>query len=369
MIRTDELSLYEGRPFGNIMLKSNYSELIRLGFRPGDSVDVLFSSGKVLEDIPFLSACILPQGMMCLNAHESFDWLRIEKRFGSAWDFCGMKGDETGRIILHDPQKYAFLYRVFSTEFSLERTDYPSDECFTNYRELSCGHMRRGILYRSVASFDSFNVKPEFLERQKCLDRLMERDGIRYVINMTCDFQQMKTIFESGAYKGFYIQKLYDEGKVYSDLLSVDFSGPVFREQIASALRMLLKQPGPYLIQCKAGLDRTGFFCSLIGALAGADQAEITEEYMCSYDSLFGLTREKDREKYDILCRYQAERNIDIITQCSSSEEEHFSNEEQPSPRRKPEYTAGLCAAAEKYLKRCGFGESEISELKKLLME
>ena len=350
MIQTEDLSLYEGRPFGNIMLRSDYSELIRLGFRPGDSVDVHFGSGKVLEDIPFLNNCILPQGMMCLNAHESFDWIRVEKRFGSAWDFCGLTGDETGKVILHEPQKYAFLYRIFNTEFSLERDDYPSDECFTNYREFSCGNMRKRTLYRSVASFDPLSVRPEFTARQKYLDGLMERDGIRYVINMTCDRQQMKTFFESGIYEGYYIQKLYDEGKVYADLFSVDFSGPAFREQLASALHMMLKQPGPYLIQCKAGLDRTGFFCSLIGALAGADPSEITEEYMRSYDSLFGLTRENDPEKYDVLCRYQAERNIDIITQAALSAR-----------------SASLCGAAEKYLEQCGFGESEIAGLKKLL--
>ena len=351
------------------MLRSDYSELIRLGFQPGDSVDVHFSSGKVLEDIPFLSGCILPQRMICLNAHEGFDWIRIEKRFGSAWELCGLRGDETGRVLLREAQKYVFLYRVFNTEFSLNRDDYPSDECFTNYRELSGGQLRRRTIYRSVASFDPFSNIPEFRERQKYLGRLMEREGIRFVINMTCDRQQMKTLFESGMYKGYYIQKLYDDGKICSDLFSVDFSGSVFRKQLTSALRILLKQTGPYLIQCKAGLDRTGFFCSLIGALAGAEAGEITEEYMRSYDYLFGLTRETDREKYDILCRCHAERNTDIITQGISSSEECVPGEALPSPRRKPEYAAGLCAAAEKYLEQCGPTGSELAGLKRLLTE
>lgn len=368
MVQTGDLALYEGKPYGNIMFRSDYAGLIRLGFQPGDSVDVHFSGGAVLEDIPFLSGCILPEGIICVNAHEGFDWIRGEKRFGNIWDQSGIREGETAKIILRESRKYTFLYQIFNLEFTLERDDHPGDECFTNYRELSCGHLRKRMFYRSVASFDPDNRGPEFRKRQEILDRLIERDGIQSIVNMDCNRQQMEKLFASGEYNLFYVQKLYNEGNIFSDQFSIDYSGSVYRKQVTTLLRNLPKQTGPYLIQCKAGLDRTGFLCALLEALVGADLTEVIDDYMRSYDSLFGLTRENDREKYDILRRYQADRIIKIITLDNGSETPRFASEVETATEKATD-AIDLCAAAEKYLQRCGLDDAEIAGLKDFLTE
>ena len=347
MCQTGDLQINEGKPFGNIVLQSDYSEMIRLGFRPGDSVDVQFSSGAVIEDIPFLSGCILPEGMLCLNAHESFDWIRVEKRFGCAWELFPGGEEETGRVVLREAQKYADLYQAFTADFSIDRADFPSDEFFANYRPLSGGQIQEGRFYRSTASFDPDSSIAEFRNREKLLDRLIERDGIRLIINMTCGREQMTELFESGDYAGSYAEKLYKEGRIFSDLFPVDFTEAPFRDLLAAALRLMLKCGGPVLIQCKAGVDRTGFFCGLMEALAGADASEIRDDYMQSYECLYGMKRETDREKYDILCKYQADRILDIIAKNGASD--------------------NLSGAAEKYLEGCGLATDEIAELKALL--
>lgn len=346
MHQTDDYSVYKGEPFGNIMFAADFAALAHAGIRPGDSVDVCFAGGRILEDIPFLSGCILPAGMVCMNAHEGFDWIRIEKRFGNAWDYFGMKEPGTGRIVLREPGKYFTLFQAFNAEFSLARHDYPSDEFFANYRPLCCRQIRKRIFYRSASSFELENDSTPFEERRKCIDQLMERDGIRTVINMTCDPQQLKADFEAGQYEGFYIRKLYEEGRVYTDRFSVDFSSPVFRDSLASALRVLSAQEGPYLIQCKAGLDRTGFLCGLLEALAGASEEEIIGDYMRSYACLCGLTGESDPEKYEILKKYQADRILNILTLGKTE--------------------LRLADAAEAYLMQC-MSSAEISELKHLL--
>lgn len=347
MHQTDDLCVYKGEPFGNIMFAENFSALARAGIHPGDSVDVRFADGRILEDIPFLSGCILPAGMICMNAHEGFDWIRIEKRFGNAWHHFRMETPGTGRIVLREPGRYETLYHAFNAEFSLFREDYPSDEFFANYRMLCCRQLREKFLYRSASSFEPADDSTPFQERLKCIDRLMERDGIRTVINMTCDRQQLKANFDSGQYEGFYVKKLYEEGRVYADQFSVDFSSPAFQRSLASALRVLSTQEGPFLIQCKAGLDRTGFLCVLLEALAGAAEEEIVGDYMRSYACLCGLTEENDPEKYEILKKYQADRILNILTQGKAE--------------------LGLAAAAEAYLRQCMSGD-EISELKQHLI-
>lgn len=332
--QTGGLNVYEARPFGNIMLDSDFAALARVGIHPGDSVDVLFASGKVLEDLPFLSGCILPEGMICLNAHEGFDWLRVEKRFGNAWEHFRMRENETGRILLRESGKYAFLYRVFNAEFSLERKDYPSDEYFSNYRELRGGRLKKKMFYRSASSFPLPDDAASFRERQQCIDALIRRDGIRFVLNMACDGPVAERDFPCG---------------VYAARFPVDFSSPAFRSCLASALRALFERPGPYLFQCKAGLDRTGFLCGLLEALSGASPAEVVADYMLSYACLCGLTRESDPEKFDTLQKYQADRILNILTRDSPGE--------------------SLARAAEDYLHRCGMEPSEIALLKSLLTE
>lgn len=376
MIQTKDYNVYEGKPFGNIILESSYSELTGLGFEPGDSVDIRFSNGTELEDIPFLSGCVLPEGMICLNAYEGFEWIRIEKRFGRMWDSYVMTGKETGRIFLNEHRKYLLLQNVFNTDFSLSRECFPNDEVYANYRCLSGGKIRKWKFYRSSASFDPLHDRGEFVIRQKYLDKLLERDGIQFVVNMTCDKSQADEIFASRRYNGFYIQKLYEEGKVFSALFPADYSAPEFRRLLASALRLLMEHNGPYLLQCRAGLDRTGFVCCLLEALAGAEQKEITDDYMLSYECLCGVTKETNREKYDFLKMFQAERILKIMTQERSlsrniTAAELCSEVAATSERRYAEsYCSGaLSASAEKYLLQCGMLFEEISELKQILTE
>ena len=341
MLQTDSLYIYEGTPFGNIMLQSSFSELYSLGFRPGDSINVHFSNGTVLDDIPFLSGCILPEGMLCLNAHEGFSWVRIEKRFGRAWDLYEISESETAVIILNESQKYAFLQDTFNAGFSLSRDCYPSDEAFANYRPLRGGNIKENRFYRSTASFDPYYDRPEFIARQKMLDNLLCRDRIQFVVNMTCSNAQMETIFSSRVYNGAYLYKLYEAGGIYSDLFPADFSKPEFKSALLSALRVLMDHEGPYLIQCRAGLDRTGFVSGLLEALAGANPEEIAEDYMCSYGNLCGLTKEKDPQKYGTILRYQVDRILKTVTYGS----------------------------AEAYLEECGMSAFEISRLKQILSE
>ncbi len=348
MHQTDELCVYQSEQFGNIMFAADFAALVRAGIHPGDSVDVCFADGRILEDIPFLSGCILPAGMICMNAHEGFDWIRIEKRFGNAWKHFRMAEPGTGRIVLREPGKYQALYQVFNAEFSLAREDYPSDEYFANYRPLCCSSLRERTLYRSVSSFEAVNDGTPFPERLQCIDRLMERDGIRTVIHMTCDRKQLKAYFDSGRYDGCYIKKLYEEGRVYADCFSVDYASSAFLKSLVSALRVLLTQEGPFLIQCRAGLDRTGFLCSLLEALAGASEEEIIDDYMRSYACLCGITRENHPEKYEMLKKQQADVMLNTLKQGKAE--------------------AGPAAAAEAYLKQC-MSPAEISELKHFLTE
>ena len=63
----------------------------------------------------------------------------------------------------------------------------------------------------------------------------------------------------------------------------------------------MAEQPGPYLVHCTEGKDRTGYVCMLLEALCGASYDELETDYMLTYDNYYGITKESDPEKYDAI--------------------------------------------------------------------
>ena len=97
---------------------------------------------------------------------------------------------------------------------------------------------------------------------------------------------------------------------------------------MSRALLEMSGKEGPYLIHCMEGKDRTGFVCSLILALAGADREEIREDYMVTYANYYGITKEKTPEKYDAVLTFVddflyfvTDPNKEMVTAALSLEE------------------------------------------------
>ena len=51
----------------------------------------------------------------------------------------------------------------------------------------------------------------------------------------------------------------------------------------------MVEKPGPYLIHCLEGKDRTGYACAILEALCGATYDEIVNDYLITYDNYFGI--------------------------------------------------------------------------------
>jgi hypothetical protein len=56
-----------------------------------------------------------------------------------------------------------------------------------------------------------------------------------------------------------------------------------FCVQLRKGIQFMLNRPGPYLIHCYAGVDRTGFVAIVLEALMGATLHEIIDDYLKSF--------------------------------------------------------------------------------------
>ena len=83
--------------------------------------------------------------------------------------------------------------------------------------------------------------------------------------------------------------------------LSVSYSSDDFAQKLAAGLIEMSEHEGPYLVHCLEGKDRTGFVCALLEALCGATYDEMLDDYMITYQNYYGITRESDPDKYDVI--------------------------------------------------------------------
>ena len=83
--------------------------------------------------------------------------------------------------------------------------------------------------------------------------------------------------------------------------MPVDYTSDSFAETLAGGLARLSALEGPYLVHCTEGKDRAGFTSALLECLMGATEEEVVADYMVSYANYYGVTKESDSEKYELI--------------------------------------------------------------------
>ena len=163
---------------------------------------------------------------------------------------------------------------------------------------------------------------------------------------------EVEKYFARADYNSPYFLSLCQDNKVAFPDLKNDFTSAKYKEDLGKALKILIKNEGPFYIHCIEGKDRTGFVCALLEAFMGASLEEIEADYMLTYMDYFGVTKENDPETYALLHELKF---LDIIL-CIAGvhSEEQLKN-------------AKLMLSARRYLMECGLTFDEWSKLWYLL--
>jgi protein tyrosine/serine phosphatase len=140
-----------------------------------------------------------------------------------------------------------------------------------NFREIRTAGIGPGILYRSSHPVGGGSPDP-------AITKLAAGARIATILNLadtTRDIKQLATLAP-------WYRKILDAGGVIA--LGMDFKGMSrqFCARLRRGIRFMLNRPGPYLIHCYAGVDRTGFVAIVLEALTGATLYEIIDDYLKS---------------------------------------------------------------------------------------
>ena len=329
--------------FGGVYINCTIDDFNKLGFAYGDSVNVSFSNGYTINDIPYYNGYYVDEGELLLLAYPKYNYIKVGYNYGDdLWKVADISRTDRVSIVLNEKGKYIKNQQANDMQYSNEQGDTP-DEQFGNFRNVKVGNIKENVLYRSASPID--NV----INRSEVVDKLINEAKIQYVINLADDYANIENCLHTKSFNSPYYKSLYNSDKVIPLSMNMQYKSDEFSVTLSTGLTAMAKNEGPYLIHCVEGKDRTGFVCMVLEALSGASYQEIVNDYMLTYKNYYGITEESSSDIYKII----KERNIDHMLRymCGLDKDADLSD-------------VNYSEKAEEYLKSIGMTDYYILKLK-----
>ncbi len=345
-VKFENLNIIEDSKFNSAIVDLEYSKLNENGIFLGDSVNVKFSNGYELNDIPYFSGYYVKNEaplMVCYNGNGS---LKITKNNVGLWNEAKLESTMTVNIYLNESKKYLDTEEALSQVYSDDVSKYESKEKFSNFREIKVKNVKEGILYRGASPLNNSR------KRAAITDTLIKDKNINFVMDLADSEEDYKNDIESSDFASPYFKSLYESNRTILLGMNSAYSTQEYREKVVKGLNELIKNEGPYYIHCNEGKDRTGFVCILIESLLDSSYEEMKEDYMLTYSNYFNIDESNNPKKYNAI--------VDLYFH-SYLEEIFGSND--VSKMKEGKFKEG----AIKYLQKGGMKDEDISKLINLL--
>ena len=276
------VTITEDAEFHQISLNISIDDFNQLGFRYGDSCDILFPDGNLLKDIPYYNGYYCRTGQTQIVSYPGDASVGIAVcNSEPAWEIYRCREGDSVTVTLAEAGKYSDIQDALNTVYSNDRADYPDDAAFANFRVMSGGRLKKGLFFRGASPVN------DAYHRARFVDALIRETGIRFVLDLADTEEKIRIYAETSQPE--YFLSLHDAGLVAPLGLTASFMTGDFLKSLASGLREMVRHEGPYYIHCLEGKDRTGFVCLLLEALCGADESELEADYMKTYANYYGI--------------------------------------------------------------------------------
>ena len=335
-----QAKISEDTKFGSANVDISIDSFNKLGFNLGDSCDIKFSNGYQLLDVPYFNGYYVKNGDPVIVAYPSNENILITLNNTGIWNTANLTSDCTVDITLNTAYKYKDTQEALGQSYSLDRTEYSSDEEFCNFRSLSGGKLKDSLIYRGASPVDNSR------NRAKYTDTLLEKTGIKTIIDLADTKEDMEIYFIGEAYSSEYTKSLYDAGDICLLGMGSSYGSESYMKSVATGFKFMLEHDGPYYIHCMEGKDRTGFVCMLVEALCGATYDEMCSDYMVTYKNYYKITSDKTPEKYQAVVNLYFDSFMQFLHNSSTG-------------LKNADYTND----AKQYLKDGGMTDDEINSL------
>ena len=261
--------------YGNMETSIKSSELMDNGYEYGDMVNVVVA-GMAYKAPIVTTYSDVDVGNFLIRIKD--DQVFFSINYGNCQKKTGAEADMP--LVISMDEKGAYLLE-FETRHLVkveDRADVASDAVFANFREVTIGDIKEGMLYRSAnPSLDD--------ARAPYAEKLAQEAGIKSIVNFADSEESLAEHMNSI----HWYKDMYEKGHVILLDMDVDYSSAEFGQKIAKGYIFMAENKGPYLIHCNEGKDRAGFASVILESLMGGTMDEIQADYMISYANYYGV--------------------------------------------------------------------------------
>ena len=337
-------TITEVQKYGNVVMDIKPKALLDAGFEAGDMLNVQI--GDTTLTMPFCTSYSdVDTGSLLVRNDEKNDLLIVAINLGNFSTKYNAKVGDSIKFSLKEAKAYLSEYLLRQLKRTNERSDYASDSIFANFRSVVTAGIKPGVLYRGSSPINNE------IGRAAYSNALAEAVGVKTVLNLADNAENIKTYVAADDFNSAYYKKLVDKKSVKLLNMNVDIAGKDFSKKLAAGLKFMAGKKAPYMVHCTEGKDRAGFVSAVLEALMGAEMDEIVADYMVTYENYYKVV--KDSEQYNKI----AEANI-----VNAMTEVVFG-----MPKGSDISQVDIQEATEKYLRKIGVSKKTIAKLKKNL--
>ena len=306
-VSLNNCSIHRDDEFGGAYIDISIDGFNKLGFKFGDSLNLKFSNDVEYKDIGYYSGYYVPAGQELVVGYPGYDYVKFCINYGDdVYTINNFNKDTKVTITVNKEAKYKDIEDTLSINYSDDPTAYTSEEEFANFREITAGNVKQGILYRGASPIDNRRNRTEIV------DKLLQQNNILYDIDLA-DKGPTGSNYKINS----YMQSLIDDNKVSFLGMAAAYKNDDFANKLKQMFLDILDNEGPYYIHCLEGKDRTGYVCMVIEALLGASYEELVDDYFITYHNYYGI--EKGDRKYEVIKEIHIDEMIRFVFEFDQS--------------------------------------------------
>lgn len=199
----------------------------------------------------------------------------------------------------------------YNSGLSNDRSDYPSDEMFTNFYEITGGSIADDRFYRSFSPLTETRDgegNPVYT-RAYYVNELAYTYGIEFDIALSFTDAAVQSAVSNTKIAGHVVDVCGSGDYVAPDMKFLYFQQPEKTKTVLDAI--IDNGEIKYLIHCNQGRDRTAFVALIIQSLAGATSDEMRDDEAKAFANLYNI--DPSSEEFRVIAKLTYDRNMYLI--------------------------------------------------------
>ena len=267
--------------FGNALLKISPKEMSDAGFELGDVIQL--ANCDTMFSLPYYDGYYCSFGGIQVVSYNDYPNVMIASSFSTVPDNLGIAEGAKLSFSMFEKGGAIDVQNAMGVSYSNDFADYQNDTVkFANARNVVTGRIAEDRLFRTASPFDDLN------NRAFHVSSYLQKNGVRCVLDLADDEGELQSMVDG---MPEYSRWLYESGCVVPCKVNANYRSDEMNAKMLKGMTEMCEKPGPYVVNCLEGKDRTGYACAILEAICGASYAEIVDDYLQTYENYYSYNQ------------------------------------------------------------------------------